>query len=247
MFDLTRALQDPELVYLHNENNTSIRVLRNSQYQWLQLDNTVHTLMDRTQPQHLVLPHLHAMAMALHLHPGPIQHTLELGLGGGALSRFLRAQYRCQVTSIELNASIIHCFRQFFNPMALDFDIIQADAQQEIGQHHAKDLVFVDLFGSQSLPEFLSDKGFYRQCLASLQAQGILVLNLLPDSQLYLFEIEQILQDLTGFKPMCLSVPGYKNRLLFASKQELRPLEFNQELTDFSRQYQLDLNLFIQL
>ena len=47
MFDLTRALQAPELVYMHNDAAASIRVLRNHQYQWLQLNDTVHTLMDR--------------------------------------------------------------------------------------------------------------------------------------------------------------------------------------------------------
>lgn len=247
MFDLTRALQTPELVYLQKDGDTNIQVLRNDQYQWLQLDDTVHTLMDINQPQRLVLPHLHAMSMALHLHPGPVGSALELGLGGGALSRFLVGQCHCQVTSIELSAPIIHCFKQFFNPEALDFDIVQADVRDEIGLHRGKDLLFVDLFGGQRLPEFLNDQAFYQQCFAALTQQGILVLNLLPDSQLYLYEVEQILQGLTGVKPLCLSIPGYKNRLLFCSKTPLPALEYDQALIDFSQQYQIDLNLFVQL
>ena len=135
----------------------------------------------------------------------------------------------------------------FFNPAELDIEVVEGDARQQITQQQDQDLIFVDLFGSQRLPEFLSEAEFYQQCFKALAYQGILVLNLLPDSMLFLYEIEQILQDTTGYKPVCLSVPGYKNRILFSSMSALKPLEFTQELLDFSQQYQIDLNLFVQL
>lgn len=246
-FDLNQALTEAELLYMHNDDMGSIRVLSNHQYMWLQLNDTVHTLMSRQTPDQFILPHLHAMAMAMYITPGPINNALELGLGGGAMSRFLHGTYGCQVTSIELNPAIIHCFQTFFNPEGYDFDIIQGDVEKEIQRQGTYDLVIGDLYGENSVPEFLSDQGFYHRCLQSVSEQGTLMLNLLPSCELYQIDVEQKLETLLGHRPICLSVPGYRNRILLCSRQAEQRIEFEQGLLDFCQQYHIDLNQFVQL
>lgn len=227
------------MLYWHADQQLTVH--QNNRYRWLNLGHTVQTVMDLGNPARPVLPHLHAMLMALYLRPEP-RSVLELGLGGGALCRWFAHQpeppaYHC----IEYSDPIIHCFHEYFNPDALAPHLQKADAKLAIRQHQHQDLLLVDLFGEGRQPEFLSRSEFYHHCLESLSPDGVLVVNLLSHSQLQINHIRQKLAILSGQAVQLIHVPGYHNHLLLASPAGLPPLRYCSELEDFAAQHGLNL------
>jgi spermidine synthase len=79
-------------------------------------DDVIQSIMHIRQPAKLTLPHQYAALMPL-LFFKPEQ-VIELGLGGGNISRFLTTlQSDIEVVSVELSSHVIKCFNDFFNPL----------------------------------------------------------------------------------------------------------------------------------
>jgi spermidine synthase len=104
-----------QLVYLSNDTS-QISILENKDYRWLMFDDVIQSIMHLRQPNKLTLPHQYAALMPL-LFFKPKQ-VIELGLGGGNISRFLSAlDSDIEVISVELSSQVIRCFNDFFNPL----------------------------------------------------------------------------------------------------------------------------------
>jgi hypothetical protein len=56
-----------------------------------------------------------------------------------------------------------------------------------------------------------------------------------------------MLGELSGQKTLILSIPGYKNRIVFASKQAIPPLRYNDNINEFAKEHHIDLLSFIQM
>ncbi|ALS97205.1 hypothetical protein [Lacimicrobium alkaliphilum] len=245
MFNLSRELNNPKLLYWHQQQR--LRILQNQQYRWLCLGDTVQSVMDIGAPLRLVLPHLHGLALALYLRPEPA-HITEMGLGGGAFLRFLqRYAAKANIQSIEFSQPIIHCFHEFFNPLTHNPQIQQADAEQAIHHISNQDLLILDLFGEQDHPSFLSDPLFYEHCMSALSENGILTINLLPALNVQLHWLTGSLHKLTGQACTVIGIPGYQNRIVFAANRPLPDLHEFEPLLQFAHQHDVDLNQLILL
>lgn len=112
--NLTHQVKLGKLVYLSNDAD-KISVSENKHYRWLAFDDTIQSVMHKRKPSKLTLPHQYAMLIPLIFFKP--QNVLELGLGGGNLNRFiLEVNTNTQLTSVELNSTVIECFHQYFNP-----------------------------------------------------------------------------------------------------------------------------------
>jgi len=234
-------------------------ICENENYRWLDIANTIQTVMDIHQPHKLVLPHLHGMLLSLYFNPNP-QKVLELGLGGGAIQRFFGHYFPAtQCHSVELDKQIIDYFLQYFsgnlslpsstpNPLTLSSEhITHGDARKVIKHHRHADLLFIDLFSGNAPPKFINDPQFYQDCLTSLSEDGLMIINLLPLGEVQTLIVEEILTKLTGFPPAIFSIPQYKNRIIMSGRFSLGHLPFNTKLQTVAKQYQLDLMNVIQL
>lgn len=113
---LTQHVSQGHLVYLSNEPD-QISIYENKHYRWLMFDDVIQSVMHLRQPEKLTLPHQYAALMPL-LFFKPKQ-VVELGLGGGNISRFLSIlNTSIDVISVELSSQVIRCFSDFFNPLA---------------------------------------------------------------------------------------------------------------------------------
>lgn len=113
---LTQHVNQGRLVYLSNDKD-QISINENKYYRWLMFDDVIQSVMHLRQPEKLTLPHQYAILMPL-LFFKPTR-IAELGLGGGNISRFLRALHtEIEVVSVELSQQVIRCFSEFFNPLA---------------------------------------------------------------------------------------------------------------------------------
>ncbi len=205
--------------------------------------------MDLSQPYKLVLPHLHALAIAFYLKPTP-SLVIELGLGGGALPRYIKQHLSTtQLLSVEIEATIINCFERFFRGNTRsDMHLVEnSDARQFMQTERQGDIIFIDLFGENATPHFLSDASFYSNCFANLRDEGLLVLNLLPNHPFQAEQLRRMLSKISGHKTLLLGIPGYKNRIIFASKTAIPPLRYSEEISSFAQTYQVDLYSFIQI
>lgn len=249
LLNLKQALQNAQLQYLKKTVHGKVEVYHNQQYRWLCINDTIQTVMDLSLPHRLVLPHLHALAMAFYIKKNP-SLVIELGLGGGALPRHVQHYFpTARLFSVEIEPVIIECFSHFFSrdTHSTAHIIEQEDAQLFMQAKRQGDIVFIDLFGEDAAPDFLSQQDFYTHCLSNLKKDGLLVLNLLPNHPFQAEQLRRMLGKITGNKTLLLSIPGYKNRVIFASKQALHPLRYTNDVIAFSQAHQVDLNSFMQI
>jgi spermidine synthase len=242
-------LQNAELQYFNQTEHGKIEVYQNQRYRWLCLNGTLQTMMDCTKPERLVLPHLHALAIAFYFKPSA-SLIIELGLGGGALPRHIKKHFpHTELLSAEIEPAIIDCFKRFFigNIQSEKHTIEQADACQFMQTKRQSDILFIDLFGENAAPPFLNREAFYADCFSNLKDDGLLVLNLLPNHPFQPEQLKRMLGELSGQKTLILSIPGYKNRIVFASKQAIPPLRYNDNINEFAKEHHIDLLSFIQM
>ena len=224
-------------------------VCENENYRWLDIASTVQTVMDIRYPYKLVLPHLHGMLLSLYFNSAP-QKVLELGLGGGAIQRFFSHYFpQTQCHSVELDPQIINYFIHYFSEgsEATKAQLTQGDAREAIKQHRDVSLLYIDLFSGNAPPKFVNEPQFYRDCLASLEEDGLMVINLLPVGEIQTLDVQDILTKLTGFEPAVFRIPQYKNRIIMSARYALGHLPFDTRLQQLAGQYGLDLMNVTQL
>lgn len=247
MFKLQQLQQQQKILKFIQWQDLQLTIAENEQYRWLTIGDTVQTVMDKKQPHAPVLPHLSAMIMALFYQPMP-KNILEMGLGGGALRRFFGHHFpSANMASIELEPSIISTYHEFFNPNADVQNIVLGDAVEEIKNQESLDIAFVDLFSQASSPEFLQREDFYRDCLKSLTPEGVLVVNLISPLAMENQVIIDMLESILEVPVKVFSVPGFKNKVVMASRKKLSHIPYDASLMTMSQRFQLSLNDIIEM
>lgn len=218
-------------------------VYENADYRWLSIDDTIQTAMSLSTPSALALPHLHGLALLFYLKPR-WRSLLELGLGGGAMSRFV-TQYQpdCRLTSVELSEAIIEVYQQHFcTPNALHH-VVCADANEFVKMNTERhDAIIVDLFSGNQSPDFLLDTSFYNTLWHSVSDDGVIALNIIAHAQVYFDALLDCVMASMPVLPLCFSIPGYKNKILILSREAIKPFDYQLGLIGFAQQHQLDLN-----
>lgn len=127
-----------------------------------------------------------------------IQNTSEillLGLGGGSVIKSLyeRFNYHGKITAVEVDNTMIHIARNEFDVKeSKDLNIINDDALHYV-EHCKKhyDLIIIDIFIDQTVPELFYEQKFWRHIPQLLNAEGSIIFNagiLLKDT----FKIEKL-------------------------------------------------------
>ena len=139
--NLVNVTQQKQLLYF-NQREDSISIYENDHYRWLLFDDVTQSLMLKRKPERLMLPHqMFLMLPLLFFRP---KKVCEFGLGGGNLSRFLKTLApTIQINSIEKNAQVIDCFKNYFNPQQQSFNLINDDAKNALFN---KQLRFADWY-----------------------------------------------------------------------------------------------------
>ncbi len=170
--DLVKIMVDrPVTPRVHDEDDT--RSLRFN-------DGVVQSTMRMNDPFALDLGYTRAMMGFLLFNPAP-QHILVVGLGGGSLPKYCyRELPNARITTLEINPDVIALRGQFLIPPDDErFRILQADGREYLarGDIHT-DVIMLDGYDAAGLPEGLCSESFYADCRESLNAQGVLVVNL---------------------------------------------------------------------
>jgi spermidine synthase len=186
-----------------------LRVEQDEQQRYLILNGQRQSQMNLRQPTEPSYPHL--LLLLEWLDSRPWQHFLQLGLGGGELSRVLAARWPDrQVVSVEQEPLIIEAFLQFFQPQPHPNEtIICADAASFAisagAQQQQFDVIFVDIFPwPQHWQPLL-------QALLKLRTElGFICINLPCATKPE--QWQQFWQE-TQVELQCFNVAGYQNQL----------------------------------
>ncbi|ARD44676.1 hypothetical protein [Colwellia sp. PAMC 21821] len=179
---LTQHVNQGRLVYLSNTAD-QITISENEHYRWLAFDDVIQSVMHLRCPEKLTLPHHYAALLPL-LFFKP-KKVIELGLGGGNLSRFLSTLHPdIHVISIELSQTVIACFQRYFNPMKHPIVVENSEAlawlqQTQCATELAVDWHICDVYQHHA-KSFQSRVDLLTALIDNLQDNGCLTINL-PD------------------------------------------------------------------
>lgn len=181
----------------------------------------VQSTMRLSDPFDLALNYTHAMMGFLLFNSLP-QSILIVGLGGGSLQKFCSRNLKnAHITTLEISEDVIALRDKFLIPSDDErFCVVRADAADYLaGAYLRTDVILLDGFDEEGLPDCLSTESFYADCKRALDRQGMLVANLwgsVADMAVYLDR----LQDVFSGQVWCAKVPDDTNLIAFAFKDE---------------------------
>lgn len=139
----------------------------------------VQSQMDPADPYALVLAYARAMMCFVLFKPNP-EHIVMVGLGGGSLAKFCyRYLPRTRITVLELRADVIALRERFAIPPDSErFRVIQCDAAHYMKElKDSADVLLVDGFDANGLPNALTTDHFYADCRRALRPDGVMAAN----------------------------------------------------------------------
>ena len=164
--------------------NGKLRVRQHGQYRWLQMaDASIQSLVDVRAPSRVLSPSVVLMLMGLAFTQGR-SRLLNLGLGGGAIERYLRIDFPdLVVESVEVDSLVVAAAREHF--MLPDSQIVhEQDAERFIANASGHyDLVLCDLFFADQLAPCVERSSFFADIKRCLSPGGVCVMNLLYTDQ----------------------------------------------------------------
>lgn len=155
-------------------------VLRTAHTLSLHFDHhAAQSLMSLKQPERLVLAYTRTMMGFLLFHPSPRTMTM-IGLGGGSVAKYsYRHLPQTRISAIEVNPAVV-ALRDTFRIPGDDarFNVVCADGAEYIGRDGvASDVILVDTFGADRMPDPCSSIAFFNACRERLTNAGVLVVN----------------------------------------------------------------------
>ena len=193
----------------------------------------VQSVQQEGCPQQLVLPFSQVMMSAALFQPDCPQRVLLLGLGAGSIVHFIHHHWQTPtLDALDYDEQVLGLAKTHFHlpPAKPGWRYLQADAQTFLAQapEAQYDWVMVDLFDAQGMSALLWQPLFYQHCLKVLDAQGMLVMNLMVSVGAHPVPPSVVEAKLTGLIQtiraafsrctFCVDVPGYENLILVAFK-----------------------------
>jgi len=175
-------------------------------------------------PDHLELPYAPVMLSGLALCPEP-KRVLVVGLGGGSIPSFLHKHYpKTRIDAVEIDPVVVEVAKQFFglNEDETLKTYVQ-DGRQFIEERpNTYDIIFLDAFGSESIPYHLATREFLQAVRRSITAQGVVLADVWGPGANRLYPsmvrtYQEVFDEL-----YVLEVQGSANKILIALPKKLR-------------------------
>jgi tetratricopeptide (TPR) repeat protein len=137
--------------------------------------------MQIDQPFKLVRPYERGLMAFLLFKPRP-REVVSIGLGGGAIPKFVRhylPEIRTRV--LEINPQVISVARSHFQLPEDDaqLQVMVGDGAQFLHEHPATaDVLILDVYDGMGVPDGLYSQHFFDSCRRALAADGLLLVHL---------------------------------------------------------------------
>ena len=182
------------------------------------------TCMDMNDHNRVVFPYVRMTFAGLLLNTSPAR-TLMIGLGGGTISNVLTDLYPQMVLDlVEVDPAVVNVARDYFDfreSSKTNVHIIDGRVftKRAVLGGIKYDLIILDAFTGEYIPEHLMTADFLREVKALLTPGGVLVANTFSGSALYDYEsvtYASVFGEFFNFK-----MPGTGNRVIVASTMQL--------------------------
>ena len=151
------------------------------------------TCQSRSDPDRMVFDYTRMMMAALYLNPSP-RRVLIIGLGGGTLPRAMQQLFpEAKIDTVEIDPAVVRVAGKYFG----FFPGPRTEVFEEDGRVFAKrmarqglryDLVMLDAFDHDYIPEHMLTREFLLEVKSLLTPEGVLAANTFASSKLYDFE-----------------------------------------------------------
>ncbi|MDD2776311.1 MAG: fused MFS/spermidine synthase [Gallionella sp.] len=141
----------------------------------------------------LVFDYTKMMMSALYFNPSP-KRILIIGLGGGTLPSTMQKLFpSSQVDAVEIDPVVIDVAKRFFYfTPTKQMRVFEADGRvfvkRALKQKEKYDLVMLDAFDHEYIPEHMLTKEFLQEVRGLLTEKGVLAANTFSSSRLYNYE-----------------------------------------------------------
>ena len=197
--------------------------------------------MKLDKPYELDLEYIQRMmAWLLFVEPASVakRHSMQMGLGAAALTKFSRKTLRMTTTAIELNPQVVAACRLWFKLPADDarLSVVLGDAAEVAAHAHWHgqiDALQVDLYDHEAAAPVLDSEAFYADCRRLLTDDGCMTVNLFGRSSSYAQSLKKIAAvfgeaSVWAFKPtregntvvLALRTPVHPKRAVLAQQAE---------------------------
>ena len=148
------------------------------------------TCLDMRDPDRFQMNYPQMMMGALYIEPRP-QSILIIGLGGGSLPRVLtKLLPTSKIDVVEIDPAVISVAKKYFAFKPSDtMAVIELDGRvfvkRAIREQRHYDLIMLDAFDHEYIPEHLLTQEFLREVKTLLSPNGVLAANTFSSSRLY--------------------------------------------------------------
>ena len=149
-------------------------------------EQVIQSSMSLLNPDALELEYTRMMMGFLLFNPEP-DRIVMVGLGGGSLAKFCHRHLpRSQVEALEINPAVAAA-RRFHGAAGRRTFPRHRPRRGRIpgGASDHADVILLDGFGDQGMPDALCSEAFYADCLRALRDDGLLVINFHVNHPLY--------------------------------------------------------------
>ena len=109
------------------------------------------------------------------------EHILILGVAGGSVIQTLKNEYKtnAQIDAVEIDYEVIELAKTYFNLTSYtNLNIIIDDASKYIKTtKKSYDLIIVDIFNDNRMPDFLFEDNFWKLIYKKLKDNGLCLFN----------------------------------------------------------------------
>lgn len=230
-----------------------VKVFENSLFRWLCFDDEkiIQSCMLKDAPAKLNLPYQPFMMMWQLLFNQQPSTACLLGLGGGDMVRYLSNKFPLlKLQVVEHNSDIAKVASEYFliQPEQNQLTVEIADAEEFIKNGQQYDLLFVDIVADNKLPDSLFLESFWQNCHNKLNDNGILVVNVVSESENKFLELLVMLRKEFGHLPLCMGVPDHKNIVLLMPVGDIPKLDqLKQRSKKLQRQSELPFQECIEI
>ncbi|WP_371376436.1 spermidine synthase [Thalassotalea aquiviva] len=202
----------------------------------------------KDDPDALVFNYTKFAMSSLVFNPEP-KSVLIIGLGGGTLSNTLLRLYPdITIDNVEIDPAIIRVAKEYFDfkqskkvkAIAQDGRIFIKRAMRQNKQY---DLIILDAFNGEYIPEHLLTKEFLQETDSLLSAQGVLVANTFSTSELFHHETATYHHVFGDFYSL-INPKVFGNRIIMVVKDQQAKQNWQQQvpmLSPLLQKFDVDL------
>ncbi len=233
-----------KILYETESLDTTIQVVEKGSRRELRFGNkVVQSAKSLSMHDHLLLAYTRFMMLGLLLNPQP-RHVLHVGLGAGNIPRFLFEHFPLvQQDVVELHPPMTEIAHQYFGlPRHDSIRVHTSDALQWVAHHQDQqyDLIFLDAFEAQGMPEHLTTRTFLSLLHDRLKEGGWVVGNVWTGSRSLSRQLR--FWD-TVFEAIFLApVPTMGNAIIFGGKADENAVD-KIKLKQIARNFQKSMPL----